>query len=127
MKTGYIVFAHGSSVESANEAVRQVTRQLAERGDFAQVETAFLEMGKPALSGAVELLLARGVEEIVVLPYFLTLGMHLQRDLPALVKEILLQHPQLKISVTPPLDGHPTLVDVLIGRAREANGGAQQR
>ena len=59
--TGYVVFAHGSSVESANEAVRVVTAQLRERSGFEAVETAFLEGGRPDLRGAVEALSARGV------------------------------------------------------------------
>jgi len=58
-----------------------------------------------------------------VIPYFLTLGMHLQRDLPRLVEEIRAAHPGLEIQVTPPLDGHPALIDALLGRAREATEG----
>ena len=116
--TGYIVFAHGSSVESANEAVRAVTRQLRERAGYEAVETAFLEGGSPDLAGAVEKLSARGVGKIVVIPYFLTLGLHLQRDLPRLISEIERAHPGLSIEVTPPLDGHPAMIDALLDRAQ---------
>jgi sirohydrochlorin ferrochelatase len=115
--TGYVVFAHGSSVESANEAVRAVTAQLRDRGGYQAVETAFLEGGRPDLQGAVESLLARSVEAIIVIPYFLTLGLHLQRDLPRLIREIEISHPGLRISVTPPLDGHPAMIDALFDRA----------
>lgn len=115
--TGYVVFAHGSSVESANDAVRAVTAQLRERGGYEAVEAAFLEGGKPDLGGAVESLAARGAGNIVVIPYFLTLGLHLQRDLPRLIKEIEEAHPGLKIEVTPPLDGHPAMIDALFDRA----------
>jgi sirohydrochlorin ferrochelatase len=116
--TGYVVFAHGSSVESANEAVRVVTNQMRERGGYEAVEAAFLEGGRPDLGGAVEALSARGVEAIVVIPYFLTLGLHLQRDLPRLIREIANAHPGVKISVTPPLDGHPAMIDALLDRAQ---------
>jgi sirohydrochlorin ferrochelatase len=116
--TGYVVFAHGSSVESANEAVRAVTEELRERGGYSAVETAFLEGGRPDLRGAVEALSARGVKSIVVIPYFLTLGLHLQRDLPRLIKEIESAHPGLSICVTPPLDGHPAMVEALLDRAQ---------
>jgi len=116
--TGYIVFAHGSSIESANEAVRAVTAQLRERGGFEAVEAAFLEGGRPDLQGAVESLSARGVESVVVIPYFLTLGLHLQRDLPRLIKEIESAHPGLSVEVTPPLDGHPAMIDALLDRAQ---------
>jgi sirohydrochlorin ferrochelatase len=116
--TGYIVFAHGSSVESANEAVRAVSAQLRERGGYEAVETAFLEGGRPDLQGAVDALSARGAEKIVVIPYFLTLGLHLQRDLPRLIKEIASARPGLSIGVTPPLDGHPAMIDALLDRAQ---------
>jgi sirohydrochlorin ferrochelatase len=116
--TGYVVFAHGSSVESANEAVRSVTAQLKERAGFPAVEAAFLEGGRPDLSEAVAALSARGVESVVVIPYFLTFGLHLQRDLPRLIREIEKVHPGLSIDVTPPLDGHPAMIDALLDRAQ---------
>ncbi len=118
--TGYVVFAHGSSIESANEAVRKVTAQLRERGGLEAVEAAFLEQGKPDLRGAVEALASRGAASVVVIPYFLTLGLHLQRDLPRLIEEVERACPGLSVSVTPPLDGHPAMVDALLDRARES-------
>jgi sirohydrochlorin ferrochelatase len=117
--TGYIVFGHGSSVESANEAVRNVARLAADRAGWTAFETAFLGGGEPALAGAVDALVARGTRRIVVIPYFLTFGTHLERDLPALVREILQTHPELKIEVTAPLDGHPGMVNAVVDRAKE--------
>jgi sirohydrochlorin ferrochelatase len=118
MSTGYIVFAHGSSVESANDAVRSVAGELAQAGGYAQVIAAFLEGGRPNLSSAAGELAARGVSHVVVIPYFLTLGLHLQRDLPRLIGEARRDHPGLEIEVTPPLDGHPAMIDALLDRAR---------
>lgn len=118
--TGYVIFAHGSSVESANDAVREVARDAAVAAGFVLYETAFLDGGRPLLAGAVEVLQSRGASEIVVIPYFLTLGLHLQRDLPALVHSLEESAPGLKIRVTPPLDGHPALSGILADRAREA-------
>jgi sirohydrochlorin ferrochelatase len=118
--TGYIVFGHGSTLESANDAVRAVAGEMARSGGYEAVETAFLESGKPDLRGAVDILAGGGIARIIVIPYFLTLGMHLQRDLPRLVEAIRLVHPGVEIQVTPPLDGHPAMLDALLGRAREA-------
>ena len=118
MKTGFIVFAHGSRIESANEAVRAVAAQLSLAGGYPHVRPAFLELGRPGLAGAVDQLLGEGVERVVVIPYFLTLGLHLERDLPAIVSKISKAHNGLQIAVTPPLDGHPALVEVLLDRAR---------
>jgi sirohydrochlorin ferrochelatase len=117
--TGYIVFAHGSSVESANEAVRSVARDLARRAELDHVAAAFLEGGRPDLRTAVRELAARsGVARVVVVPYFLTLGLHLQRDLPRLIEEARRANPGLEIEVTAPLDGHPAMAEALADRAR---------
>jgi sirohydrochlorin ferrochelatase len=111
-----IVFAHGSSIESANESVRTVARDLATAtGDF--VVPAFLEGGKPSLAGAVSGCVEHGASRVVVLPYFLTLGLHLQRDLPRLVDGVREEHPGLDLQVAEPLDGHPALIDILKDRA----------
>jgi sirohydrochlorin ferrochelatase len=113
-----IVFAHGSSVESANEAVRAVARELA-ASTGRMVEPSFLEGGTPDLSGAVAVCRARGAERVVVLPYFLTLGLHLQRDLPRLVDSARAANPGVIIDVALPLDGHPALIEALKDRASE--------
>ena len=116
MTTGIIVFAHGSRLEPANQAVRAVARQLAAAGRFEAVETAFLELGEPSLEGAVEALVARGIHDILVVPYFLTLGIHLERDIPSLIKEIASRIGHVRIRAAAPLDGHPALIEALLDR-----------
>jgi sirohydrochlorin ferrochelatase len=120
-QVGLIVFGHGSTVESANQAVRDVAMAMARTGGYALVETAFLEGGKPDLAGAARRLVERGAERLIVLPYFLTLGLHLKRDLPKLVDE-LREALRIEVEVTPPLDGHPALEQILLARAAEAVG-----
>ena len=97
MTTGIIVFAHGSRVEPANQAVRSV-----------------------AAEEAADLLISRGVRQIVVIPYFLTPGTHLERDLPVLIQNISSKNKHIQVLVTPSLDGHPGLVGILADRARGA-------
>jgi sirohydrochlorin ferrochelatase len=115
--TGIVVFAHGSRIESANQAVRAVAADLAKAGGFDRVEAAFLELGQPDLEGAVALLASEGFRRIVIIPYFLTLGIHLERDLPAIVGRIAQVHPGVELVTAPPLDGHPALVQILLDRA----------
>jgi sirohydrochlorin ferrochelatase len=124
MMKGFIFFAHGSSIESANEAVRKVAaeavRQATTNEDALLYQVAFLELSRPTLEEAAETLINQGVDRITVVPYFLTLGIHLQRDLPAIVNRIAAARPGIQISVTPPLDGHPGLASLLADRARHA-------
>lgn len=117
--TAYIVFAHGSSVESANDAVRAVAAQAAARDRWTLYETAFLGGGRPSLSEAAGQLASRGATEIVIIPYFLTSGLHLDRDLPDLLAQIRHAHRHLMIRATGPLDGHPGLVDAVLDRAKQ--------
>jgi sirohydrochlorin ferrochelatase len=116
---GVIVFAHGSRVESANQAVRKVAADLARAGGF-RVEAAFLELGEPDIETAAARLVEAGVDCLTVVPYFLTLGLHMERDLPPLVEKISNRFHGLRVTVVPPLDGHPALVEALLDRAMSA-------
>ena len=118
--TGIVLFAHGSSVESANEAVRDVAAAVARDAGIPAMETAFLELGEPDLLDAVGRLVERGIRRVVVVPYFLTLGIHLTRDLPQIVEECMGRHPEVSIEVTGPLDGHPALRQIILDRAKKA-------
>ena len=120
MTTGIIVFAHGSRIEAANQAVRSAAAHLARYRELPAVEAAFLELGHPSLEEAADLLVERGIERLVILPYFLTPGLHLERDLPLLVKNITNKYSSLQVIVTESLDGHPGLVEVLADRLRSA-------
>ncbi len=114
-RTGIVVFGHGSSMASANEAVRVVASHAALEGGWPLYETAFLECD-PKLDAAVDKLVQLGAREVLVLPYFLTLGIHLQRDLPKIVEELMRRF-GIDIRVAPPLDGHPGLAKILVERA----------
>ncbi len=117
---GLVVFAHGSRVAAANEAVERVAREAAESGGFAFYSAAFLEIAEPTLEGAVVDLAGAGARRIVVTPYFLTMGMHLTRDFPEILNAIRAKHPGLDLKAAAPLDGHPALVGILVQRAGEA-------
>ena len=120
MKSGYVIFAHGSRIESANEAVYFVAGEMARTGGLDLVEVAFLDCAPPGLSEAVERIVKRGASRVVIIPYFLTLGTHLQRDLPRIVDRIRRRHEGIEFSITAPLDGHPALAGILLDRANKA-------
>jgi len=115
-----IVFAHGSKVEAANEAVREVAKRVQTRSGYVTA-AAFLEIAEPDLAHAVEALAERGATRIVVLPYFLAPGRHAERDLPRLIENIRGRlrdiHSNVRIDAAANLDGHPALVGILIDRA----------
>ena len=89
-RRGLVLVAHGSRRESSNEEVRRVAAQLAEQaGDrFEMVHAAFLELAEPLIPDGVQCCLDNGMEEVVVLPYFLSAGRHVVEDIPAEVAKI---------------------------------------
>jgi sirohydrochlorin ferrochelatase len=118
--TAIVIFAHGSSIESANESVRRVAEKVGQEGGFGLIEAAFLEQGHPDLPEAIAAAVEKGATRIIVVPYFLTLGIHLQRDLPNIINQLARMHEGIEIRVTPPLDGHAELTHILKERARDA-------
>ena len=63
------------------------------------VSLAFLELMEPRLPAEVAALAATGVLEVTIVPVFLGVGGHLLRDLPALVAQLEIDHPGLRVTV----------------------------
>lgn len=117
-KTGVVLFAHGSRVAEANDGVRALADKVRESGDFAFVEAAFLELATPDLARVVAGALRADIERVIVVPYFLTSGTHLRRDLPELIERERVSHPGVKLELADPLEGHPLLLALILDRIR---------
>ena len=117
---GIVLFAHGSRVEEANQGVRDLARQVRESGPYAFVREAFLELGEPDLGSALAEACKAQVRRVIIIPYFLTLGIHLRRDLPKLIEMHKNKLPGLEVEVGPPLEGHPEMPSIILGRVRKA-------
>lgn len=117
--TGVLLFAHGSRVEEANQGVHALARQVQALGPYSYVRAAFLELSQPDLGTAMAQAVEAGVRRVIVIPYFLTLGIHLRRDLPNLVAPQKQKYPGLQIDVGQPLEGHPLMQSIIFDRVRE--------
>ncbi|HET7101295.1 MAG TPA: CbiX/SirB N-terminal domain-containing protein [Terriglobia bacterium] len=118
--TGILLFAHGSSVEEANGGVRELARQVQQTGNLPYVRAAFLEIGRPDLTAAVDEAVQAGFQRILVIPFFLTVGIHLRRDLPDLLARQKQRFPGLEIHVGESLEGHPSMPALILDRIRAA-------
>ncbi len=118
--TGIVLFAHGSSVEGANRSVEDLAGKVRTTGPYSHVSAAFLELARPNLSDALEGALEAGLKHVIIIPYFLTMGVHLQQDLPRLIAEERRRHPNLEITVAESLEGHPLMASIILERVRKA-------
>ena len=117
--TGILLFAHGSPVEEANEGVRELAAKAEGDGHYPYVRAAFLDGGEPDFPAAVVLATKAGIDQLIVIPYFLTVGLHLRRDMPKLIAAAQAKHPDLKIIVGQSLENHPLMPSLIISRVKE--------
>lgn len=120
MNTGILLMAHGSREAEANADLVHVAESLRSRGPHALVEAAFLELAQPNIEQGAELLVERGAERIVMLPYFLSAGTHFRRDLTALRDRLAMRFPKIAFFLAEPLGRHPLLVEVVADRVAES-------
>ena len=120
-----ILFAHGSAVEEANQRVRDLAGRIQAEGSCAYVRASFLGPGQPEFGPAIAEAAGAGFRRIVVIPYFLTLGTHLRRDLPRLVAAEKRKFPTLEIQVGRSLEEHPEMASLVLSRIREITEGTR--
>jgi sirohydrochlorin ferrochelatase len=81
-----------------------------------------MELAEPSVSAAVAVCAARGARTVVVAPYFLSKGRHIQEDIPALVAEAQAQHPGVKCVVADPIGVDPLMAQLIDSRVGSALG-----
>ena len=119
MRTALLLIAHGSRQAEANDDLRHVAAELERRGQ-AIVVSAFLELAEPDIAVGGRRCVARGAERVVLVPYFLSAGVHVRRDLAEARARLAERSPAVEFRLAEPLGRHPLLVDVVAERAREA-------
>ena len=111
--TAILLIAHGSRHAEANADLEHVAAELRRRGRYAVVEVAFLELAEPTVEQGGARCVNRGAECVILLPYFLSAGVHVRRDVGAAVDRIRARHPELTVELLEPIGQHPRLVEAL--------------
>jgi len=114
-----LLVAHGSRRAESNQEVEELTERLRARAGerFAWVGHAFLELAQPSIPEAVAEAAAAGAREVLVLPYFLSAGRHVVKDIPEEVAIALRRHPQLHVQVAPYLGAMAGVSELLLDTA----------
>lgn len=116
--TVFLLVAHGSRKVQANLEVHQVAEKLQEQLG-REVLACFLEQGEPDIPEGVDRALAKSPKEILVLPYFLTQGRHLEEDIPEILSKKARAYPETPIRILNYVGNHPKIVDLLAAIALE--------
>jgi sirohydrochlorin ferrochelatase len=119
VKTALLLIAHGSREPEANADLHHVAAGLRRRGHEI-VEAAFLELARPDIDEGGARCAAAGAGRVVLVPYFLSAGVHVRRDLTAARDRLTARFPGVEFRLAEPLGRHPLLLDVVEGRVNEA-------
>jgi sirohydrochlorin cobaltochelatase len=119
---GVILLGHGSRAEGAGISLEHIARALALRLPTMAVRAAHRELCEPTLEFVVAELAASGVRRIVVLPYFLHRGLHMQEDIPEQLAVLRRNHPAVQLVLAEHLGYDDRLVGILLDRLAAAVG-----
>lgn len=119
-KTAVLLIAHGSRRTEANADLDFIAEGLRDRGRYPIVQISFLELAEPGIEDGGARCVAAGANDVILLPYFLSPGVHAIEDLAAARDRLSARFPAVHFNLAEPLGRHPMLVDIVEQRAREA-------
>lgn len=117
--TAVLLIAHGSRLEPANADLRQLAARLSAAGRHPIVVASFLELAEPDIPSGGADCVRMGASRVLMVPYFLSAGVHLIRDLTAARDQLAQSHPGVAFVLGPPLGPHPLLDRLVEARVEE--------
>lgn len=122
-KSGALIIGHGSRLKHNKETVEFQADELRRLG-VKNVFTAFNEFNEPGIEETMDLMASRGIEEIAVVPLFISLGDHLQNDVPPKIGlgdgiaegTAVFSGKKVRVRYLRPVGEDPRLTDVILGK-----------
>jgi sirohydrochlorin ferrochelatase len=118
MSIALLLVAHGSSQPEANADLHHLAEALRQRG-YEIVVASFLELAQPDIAAGGACCVELGAAKVVMVPYFLSAGVHVRRDLTEARAKLAARFPHVEFHLAEPLGRHPLLTEVVLERVRE--------
>ncbi|CCK78910.1 sirohydrochlorin chelatase [Desulfobacula toluolica] len=111
-----IIAAHGSRKKESNLEIASLVERLSKKtsGSFDMVVHAFLQFADPLIEKKIDELVEKGVEKLVIFPFFLGSGSHILVDIPELVKKAQTTHGHVEFQLTRHLGKIEAIEDVIL-------------
>jgi sirohydrochlorin ferrochelatase len=126
-RTALLLIAHGSRRPEANADLEFVASALRARGRYPLVCVSYLELAEPNIEAGGALCVGAGATNVILVPYFLSPGVHVVEDLSAARAKLSERFPRVRFVLAEPLGRHPLLVDVVEQRANEVTRTTSER
>lgn len=112
-RVGVVIVDHGSKREASNAQLEQFVELYKRTSGRTIVEAAHMEIAPPNIEQAFEKCVAQGATKVVVGPYFLARGRHIQQDIPKLVEEAAQKFPGIQYRIAEPIGTDPMLAQII--------------
>lgn len=119
--TAIVLIAHGSREEEANADLRHLADELRRQGEYDSVIAAYLELASPTIEDAAATCIGHGARRLILLPHFLSAGVHIKRDLASIRDRLAERFGEVDVRLADPIGRHPLLLKILRERAKEAS------
>ena len=126
-ETAVLLIAHGSRRAAANDDLVQLAQLVMQRSDYSFVEVSYLELVSPTIPEGGQTCVARGARQVLMLPYFLSAGVHVVNDLEAHRNDLANQFPGVEFRLCPHLGLHPLMAEIVLHRLREGTPSSPNR
>jgi len=118
-KTALLLMAHGSRRAQANQELVDLAQRLLKLGHYTVIEPSFLELADPDIVTGGSTCVFKGATRVLMVPYFLSAGVHIQRDLAEARNLLILKYPEIEFRLGLPLGPHELLDNLVLERVRE--------
>jgi sirohydrochlorin ferrochelatase len=112
-KEAIILLGHGSRVPEAARNMQRTAERLKEKHGYALVEICFMSRLGPHFPEIFEKCVDLGATKVLVIPYFLHMGLHLLLDIPKMMQEEGSKYPQVELVLGKGLGYDESLVDLV--------------
>jgi len=80
-----LLVGHGSKLPYNKDLVETTAKLIAEKTDEYIVRTGFMSLNTPTVQEQLEAFRKEKIEMLVVVPLFLARGVHIEKDIPAIL------------------------------------------
>jgi len=114
-----LLVAHGSRRQESNLEIESLSKKIAkiESKEFDKVMPAFLEFASPSIPEAIKKCSEIGAAKVTILPYFLSAGVHITRDIPNEISEAFQNTPGLDIQIANYFGSRDEIAEILMKTA----------
>lgn len=117
-----ILLGHGSRVPDAGKEMDRAIKLLKEKYKLGMVVGCHMSRIGPHFPETLEKVVSEGAKEVIVIPYFLNMGLHIRLDIPEMMQEEAKKYPGIKLIYGKQLGFDDVFADILHKRIQESSG-----